>query len=245
MSRDWLDGTPEVDAPESRLGALRHPRRMAGLFLAVVLLVVAIYVLIPQLVGLDDALDRLGQAQWYWLVAAFAFTVAGFVAYIALLRGVLGGRSDDVVRRRLGFRATYEITLASLAATRLFSAAGAGGLALTYWALRRAGMPRRRAACRMVAFLALLYTVYLAALVVFGLLLRTGVLPGANPLGGTVIPAAIAGTVLVAIGLLALIPGDVERRLRRLSGGGRSRWLANLAARLASGPATVATGIRT
>ncbi|HEV2075583.1 MAG TPA: lysylphosphatidylglycerol synthase transmembrane domain-containing protein, partial [Thermoleophilaceae bacterium] len=115
----------------------------------------------------------------------------------------------------------------------------------TYWALRRAGMPRRRAACRMVAFLALLYTIYLAALVLFGLLLRTDVLPGADPLGGTVIPAVIAGAVLVAIGLLAFIPRDVERRLRRLSGGGRSRWLANLAARLASGPATVATGIRT
>ena len=49
-------------------------------------------------------------------------------------------------------------------------------------------MPRRRAACRMVAFLVLMYCVYLAALVVFGILLRTGVLPGDAPFGGTVVP---------------------------------------------------------
>ena len=32
--------------------------------------------------------------------------------------------------------------MAGLAATRLFSAGGAGGIVLTYWALRKAGMPR-------------------------------------------------------------------------------------------------------
>ena len=83
------------------------------------------------------------------------------------------------MHRRLDLRASYQITMAGLAATRIFSAAGAGGIVLTYWALRKAGMPRRRAACRMVAFLVLTYFVYLAALVVFGILLRTGVLPGA------------------------------------------------------------------
>ena len=85
--------------------------------------------------------------------------------------------------------ASYQITMAGLAATRIFSAAGAGGIVLTYWALRKAGMPRRRSACRMVAFLALTYSVYLFALIVFGVLLRTGVLPGDNPVGGTIVPA--------------------------------------------------------
>ena len=100
------------------------------------------------------------------------------MAYVALFRGVLGGVNDENLRRRLDWRASYQITMAGLAATRIFSAAGAGGIVLTYWALRKAGMSRRRSACRMVAFLVLLYAVYLAALVVFGVLLRTGVLPG-------------------------------------------------------------------
>ena len=45
----------------------------------------------------------------------------------------------------------------------------------------------------MVAFLVLLYTVYLAAVVVFGILLRVGIFPGPSPVGMTIVPAAIAG----------------------------------------------------
>ena len=124
--------------------------------------------------------------------------------------------------------------MAGLAATRIFSAAGAGGIVLTYWALRKAGMPRRRAACRMVAFLVLMYSVYLFALIVFGVLLRTGVLPGDAPgrrhdRAGRRSPAA----VIVVLGLMALIPGDFERRLREPQRTGTG-WRA-LAARLATG----------
>ena len=65
---------------------------------------------------------------------------------------------------------------------------------LTYWALRRAGMERRESAQRMVAFLVVLYTIYLMAVVVCGVLLRTGVLHGTNPVGMTIVAAALAGT---------------------------------------------------
>ena len=238
-------GPDTVEIEDRRLALFRDRRRIATLAITFVLVVLAIYFLFPKVVGLEDALVRFGQATWYWLVVALAFTVAGFGAYVALFRGILGGVHDDPLRRRLDFRASYQITMAGLAATRIFSAGGAGGIAVTYWALRRAGMPRRRSACRMVAFLALLYSVYLGSLVLFGVLLRTGVLPGAAPAGGTVVPALIAGAVLLVIGLIALIPGDVERRLRTVSGGDPRGRLPKLAARLATGPATVATGIRT
>ena len=66
--------------------------------------------------------------------------------------------------------------MAGLAATRLFSAGGAGGIVLTYWALRKAGMPPKNTAARMVAFNVLLYAVYLLTLLINGILLRTGVL---------------------------------------------------------------------
>src|SRR5438067_6400803 len=143
------------------------------------------------------------------------------------------------MRERLDLNASYQITMAGFAATILFSAAGAGGVALTYWALRKAGMERRRAACRMVAFLVLLYTVYLGSLVLFGVLLATGVFHGHRPVAGTIIPAALALIALLILGLVALIPQDFERRLAGL--GRRRRRLQ----RLATGPATVATGVRT
>jgi uncharacterized protein (TIRG00374 family) len=133
--------------------------------------------------------------------------------------------------------------MAGFMATVLFSAAGAGGVALTYWALRKAGMERRRAACRMVAFTVLLYSMYAYALIIFGVLLRTGVLPGDHPAGGTIVPAAFGGLLLGIAGLLALVPQDAERRIRALGKRG-ARW-TRVAASLARVPATLATGVRT
>jgi putative heme transporter len=242
-----VDFEDEEDrAEDESVGAfsalLQDRRKLLGGLAVVVLLVFAIYIVFPKLVGLDDAVHKIGNATWYWIVIAVGFNVLAFVAYVALFRGVLGGMHADDVQRRLDHRASYQITMAGLAATRLFSAAGAGGIVLTYWALRKAGMPRRRAACRMVAFLVLLYGIYLMALILFGILLRTGVLPGDAPLGGTVIPAAIAAGVIGVFLLIALIPQDVERRIQKFSGGyRRTRYLT----RLAKGPATVATGVRT
>ena len=136
----------------------------------------------------------------------------------------------------LEWRESYQITMAGLAATRLFSAGGAGGIVLTYWALRKAGMPRRQTACRMVAFLVLLYAVYMLALVVDGILLRTGVLAARAPPGLTIVPAAIAGA------RDRRLPADRAdpRRLRAPARGGSRREPVR-AARAAPGHACPAT----
>ena len=227
---------------EEGANLLRDRQRLVYFGLILVLGIVAIYVVFPKVAGFDDSLQKMGDATWYWIVIAIGFNFLAFGAYVALFKGILGGIPDNEVRRRLDFRTSYQITMAGLAATRIFSAAGAGGLVVTYWALRKAGMERRRAACRMVAFLALTYVFYLAALIIGGVLLRTGVLPGSNPPGGTIVPAAIAGVVLALLLMVALIPGDVERRLTKLS---RYPKASRIAARLATGPATLATGVRT
>ena len=86
--------------------------------------------------------------------------------------------------------------MAGLAATRLLAAGGAGGIALTAWALRRAGMDRRKVADKTLAFLILTYAVYMVALVVVGFGLYWGVLSGPSPFGITVIPA-IFGLVVI------------------------------------------------
>jgi uncharacterized protein (TIRG00374 family) len=236
----------EEEASDDEVSAfqslLQDRRRLLIGVAGVAVVIVAIYIVFPKLVGLDDAVKKLGNAVWYWIVIAIAANVAAFGAYTMLFRGILGGVQASDVKRRLDLRASYQITMAGLAATRLFSAAGAGGIILTYWALRKAGLPRRRSACRMVAFLVLLYGVYLIALIVFGILMRTGVLPGEDPLGGTVVPAAVAAGVIIVFLLIALIPQDVERRLHDFAGGYRRK---RLLIRLATGPATIATGVRT
>jgi putative heme transporter len=240
---DRTDDDRDEDEDVGRLQALLSDRRkLATGAVLIVLVVVAIYVLLPNLIGAGEAVDKLDEAVWYWVVIAVGFNVLAFAAYVALFRGVLGGTHDDELHRRLNANVSYQITMAGLAATRLFSAGGVGGLVLTYWALRKAGMPRRRSACRMVAFLVLTYSVYLMALVLFGILLRTHVLPGPAPVGGTIVPAAIAACVMGIFLLIALIPQDFERRIQQFAGGYRRvRYLQ----RLAKGPATLATGTRT
>jgi uncharacterized protein (TIRG00374 family) len=244
----YVDEAPEIeeeDMDERGMALFQDRRRLIGLGLAFILLIVAIYVLLPKVIGIGDTLEKIDQAKWYWAAVALAFSVATYASYVALFKGVLGvgGVRLEEFERRLDFSASYQINMASLAASRIFSAGGAGGIAVTYWALRKAGMERRRAACRMVAFLALLYGIYLIALVLVGVLLRVGVLPGDAPWAGTILTAGGAGIALVVVGAFALIPEDVERRLMEI--GGRFDRISNFAARLAKGPATVASGVRT
>lgn len=211
------------------------PKRLLQTMAAVVLVVVAIYLLFPRLVGIEDEIRRLGSGDTFWIGVAFLFSILMFVSYVGLFKGVVGERVS------LRWSESYQITMAGLAATRLFSAGGAGGIVLTYWALRKAGMPRRQSAARMVTFLVLLYAVYMFTLILDGILLRTGVLEGANPAGLTIIPAAIAGGVVVLFLLMALIPNDFQRRLAHASPDTR---MGRIGVRLATVPTTLAEGTR-
>ena len=231
---------PVTEEVESRMLFTR--RRLATSVIVVAVILVALYFVLPELAGLDDALRRLENADPVWITIALGLNLLSFAAYIALFRGILGGRSvTPKVSERIDWRTSYQVTLAGLAATRLFSAGGAGGIALTYWALRRAGMGARETASRMVAFLVLLYTVYLGALVVCGILLRVGVFPGPSPVGMTIVPAALAGVALLILFAVSLIPADLERIVARWAQGHRR---VRLARRIASIPATIATGTR-
>jgi uncharacterized protein (TIRG00374 family) len=211
-------------------------RRVAQTLLVVLLLLVGIYFLFPKLVGLGDALSKLGEADAGWIAVAVGFNLIAIATYIALFKAVVGG---DVLR--LSWAETYEINMAGLAATLLLSAAGAGGIALTYWALRKAGMPRRDVGRRMVAFISLHYVFYPVALIGFGVLLRTGVLPGKHSVELTVVPAAVAGLLLILGVLLALIPSDLGRRVASHARGERAQTIASNVAKV---PAIAAEGFR-
>jgi uncharacterized protein (TIRG00374 family) len=142
----------------------------------------------------------------------------------------------------LTHRDSYLITMAGLAATRLFAAGGAGGVAVTAWALRRSGMERREVAERMIAFLVVLYGVYVFAMVVCGVGLRVGIFPGDAPFGLTVVPAIIGGIAILLFGGLALVPEDFDLRIERMAP--RHPRLARWLRRFALAPASLRGGIR-
>jgi uncharacterized membrane protein YbhN (UPF0104 family) len=212
------------------------PRRVAQTLLVVFALLVGIYFLFPKLVGLGSSLDRLGEADAVWIAVAIGFELAAIATYIAMFKAVVGG---DALR--LSWGETYDINLAGVAATRIFSAGGAGGIALTYWALRKAGMIRHEVARRMVAFLTLQYVFYPLALIVCGVLLRTGVLPGKDSVELTIIPASVAGLILIVGVLATLIPPDLGPRLAAHVQRPKARAMAD---NLAKAPAIAGEGLR-
>ena len=203
----------------------------------VVLCIVFLAVVLPQLAGLGDTWKQVKEGDPLWLVVAVVFTVLSFAGYVVLFQGVY-------VRDgfRLSKRESYEITMAGLAATRVFAAGGAGGIALTAWALRRAGMPKRAVADQTLAFLVLTYGVYMAAVVLGGFGLYFGLLPGSDDWAITLLPAII-GVVAFAIALLAsLTPTDLQRRLDGYAQ--RHGRVGRLAQKAANLPASISSGIR-
>jgi uncharacterized protein (TIRG00374 family) len=200
--------------------------------------IAALYFLLPQVTGLGETWHRIRDGSPWWMGGALIFTVGMFVGYVLQFRGVFlrapGGR-------HIGWSAAYQITMAGLAASRLFAAGGAGGLVLTAWALRRSGMQRRDVADSTLAFLILTYIPYVVALIVCGLGLRAGLFDGEAPFTLTVLPAAIAGVALVVGLATTLVPTDLQRRLEGVARRGR---FGRLAQKLANAPAAASAGMR-
>jgi putative heme transporter len=218
-----------------RVTFTRRQLIVTGVF--IVSAVAFLYFALPRLIGLQDTWNRIQRGNGWWFALAALLEACSFLGYIALFRAVFV-RGEG----RIDWRESYEITMAGLAATRLFASGGAGGIALTAWALRRSGMERRIAACRMIAFMALLYGVYMLTLVIDGLGLYLGVIPGLAPFAITVVPAIFGGVIIVIFLAVSLLPGDFDRLVARWSHGGR---LGRFAGSVAAAPATAATGIRT
>jgi uncharacterized protein (TIRG00374 family) len=229
------------DHHEEEMPQARFTRRYALLFGFFVISAIAfLYFVLPQIAGLSDTWERINEGDPYWLGVAALFECLSFGGYIILFRTVFV-RGDSLI----DWRESYQITMAGLVATRLFAAAGAGGIALTAWAVRRSGLPRRIVACRMVAFMALLYVVFMGALVIFGLGLRTGLFHGGGSFAITVVPAILGGSAIAIFLAIALLPSDFERLVARWTRGHRRLRLARVAQRLATVPASMATGVRT
>jgi uncharacterized membrane protein YbhN (UPF0104 family) len=197
------------DAPFAR----RNARKLISFGLLVVLALVFLYVVLPRLSNADNPWERLKTGDRSWLVAAAGLELVSYGGYVILFRAIFARRAP-----RIRWRESYLITMAGVAATRLLATAGAGGIALTAWALRRAGMERREVGASMTAFMVLLYAVFFVAVLVDGILLRTGALPGPQPVGLTIVPAAIAGVIVLVAASAALIPHDLDRRWQNAPG---------------------------
>ncbi|HKN94688.1 MAG TPA: lysylphosphatidylglycerol synthase transmembrane domain-containing protein [Thermoleophilaceae bacterium] len=173
-------------------------RKLTWTFVAAAAAFVVGWFLVPKVGELGHTWKRVSAGDKTWLLVAVGFEVLSFVGYVVLFRAVFV-RSQS----RIDWRESYQITMAGLAATRLLAAGGAGGVALTAWALKRSGMDGRTVTRRMTSFLVILYGIYMAALLVDGAGLASGLFGIHASAAVTIAPAAFGGIVIAGALMMA------------------------------------------
>ena len=136
----------------------RPPRVMQlALGLVAALVVGAMVVIgIGRLAGFAHLRDAVDDADFKWLFVCVAGQVAVFAGYSGALRHAIASERGP----HIAIGASVELVLASFAATQLLAFGGVGGLAIVYWALRRAGMSRHLASVRVIGLSTAVYLVF-------------------------------------------------------------------------------------
>lgn len=205
--------TPGLPTPAALL------RRALGLAVVLVVFVLALSVM-P---GLGDVRDRLGDAEPLWIAATFGCALASMASYVVALRGTLA--------RRIRWRPAWHLGMAELGSNVLLPTGGVGGPALGALLLRRAGVPSGVAAPRSAALFLLTSATSFAAIAVAGVATGVGLLPGDASWVGTLLPAAVAVCVVIAVAALARLPvGEPAQDAGRVA-----RWRDRVAGLLRDG----------
>jgi uncharacterized membrane protein YbhN (UPF0104 family) len=113
-----------------------------------------------------------------------------FGGYAAVYRGAVGSEGGP----RIGYGLALRVVLPAFALTQTVAFAGAAGIALHYWAMRRLGFGRQRAAVRVIGFNTVVYLVFaLVGFVAALVALVTGEAPQALALPWLVAVPALLG----------------------------------------------------
>ena len=162
--------------------AAQQHHQPAVFFAIVVLLLLAV----P---GLRTAAEKITDAEPGWIARAIGFELLSCVGYMVLF---------DLVFGRIGRSLVTRLSLSELAVNSVVSVSGLAGLALGAWVLRERGFSVERIAKRTVLIFVLTSAVSAAAVVVIGVPMWLGILPGStNPLL-TLLPACIAAAAIGA-----------------------------------------------
>jgi uncharacterized protein (TIRG00374 family) len=180
-------------------------------------LILAVVALIALLPGLGELRSLLSRAKPGWLALGAGLKVLSGLGYVAVFRMVFC--------RRMSWRVSYEVGMSELGANALFPTGGAGGLALGAWALRRGGMSGSEIARRTVSFFLLTSVPNVVCLILVGLGLAAGILPGSASLALTLIPAAVAVMAIIGALLAGRVAARLHVRLERREGDQPSRKL--------------------
>ena len=191
----------EVFAKNSR--SLRNGLISLTVFFA---LIVALLLAVPSL---RAAIDRISDAGAGWVLAGIGLELLSCAGYVVLFSLVFDG---------IGRRLVVRLSLSELAVNSVVSASGLAGIALGAWVLKSRGYSTEMVARRSVLLFVLTSAVNVAAVVVIGIPMWLGAIPGSTDPLLTLVPA-LAGIAVIAATLAAATWARREAAERERAGG--------------------------
>ncbi len=187
-SGETADARREDEALEREQSADAHARQLRNGIISLVLLgalVVGLLLAVPGLSGVEHALRNVHKGT---VIGAFALEFLSCMGYVAVFQ---------LVFARAPRRFAARLAWTEMAFGSALSFGGAGSLAIGAWVLKSRGVPTGRIAQRSAVLFMLTSAINIIVLVVTGVLLGLGIVPGkSNPLL-TFVPAGIAAGVFV------------------------------------------------
>ena len=165
-------------------------------------LVVALLFAVP---GLRSAGDHVTDTSLVWVAVGVGLELLSCIGYVVLFELVF-----DTLRRGLA----QLLSLSELAVNSVVSASGLGGIALGVWVLRGQGLSTVTIARRSVLIFVLTSAVNVAAVILVGVPMWLGLLPGSTNPRLTLLPAAAATVAVVGTLALAAFARRIATRQR-------------------------------
>src|SRR5271157_5794978 len=144
--------------------------------------------------GLRAAGELITDVNPAWIAAGVVLEVLSCAGYVVLF---------DLVFGRIGRRLSSRLSLAELAVNSVVSVSGLAGIALGAWVLRSKGISVERIAKRSVLIFVLTSAVNMVAVVLIGLPMWLGLIPGSQNELLTLLPALAALATIAAVLVLA------------------------------------------
>ncbi len=170
------------------------------------------YLVLKLIPALEQALNSLRHVSWPWVLGALALETVSEMGFVVSWGAIVDPEGLLIAEGR-GRRMDTRVAWAQLGGGTLIPGGSYGGLGVGAWILHRLGMPTKLIAEREFNLSFLNTAVDGLALILFGLALAAGVLPGPRNLLLTLLPAAVAAAAIAAALLIARRAAtDAERK---------------------------------
>jgi uncharacterized membrane protein YbhN (UPF0104 family) len=185
---DEVQAVASQEQLELAQGLRAQSRKLRNSIISLAIFFGIVVALLFGVPGLRTAGEQITDAQGGWVAVAIALELLSCAAYVVLFGLVFG---------RLGRSLSSRLSLAELAVNSVVSVSGLGGIALGAWVLRSKGISVERIAKRSVLIFVLTSAVNVGAVVLIGVPMWLGLLPGSRNALLTLLPAAAALATIV------------------------------------------------